>query len=78
MNLGFVLVEHSGDVNINRMCLEISSNPYFLIPSLSKGAGVAPRIEQLSSAAFQNIDGNNIASGYNRGMDTPHYVEHIF
>ena len=59
-------------------CIGIDANPNLEMASVSSEDRMAPRMEVLSSAAFQNIDGKSMASGYIKGIDVPVDVEHMF
>ena len=73
--LGSVLVKVPGRRTLLFMWLPIHAKPLFLLKLEKKHDGIAQSIEQDSSMYFQNIEINNIPSGYSKGIELPIDVE---
>ena len=73
---GLVLVAITGRPIMHLTWIFIDINPY-LTSSESNPEVIAPNIEPQFGTCFQNIDGNNIDSGHNNGIDSPYVVDAI-
>ena len=67
-----------GFVNLDLICEWMDANLEFDVNSVSNGVGMYPRMEQLSCAIHQWIEGNNTPSGYINGMLEPWQVTICF